>query len=58
MSAFSLWLSCGKAGAREDGVDLAAQDRDLARAGVVGGGRVEAEEAALADDPARRRRTA
>src|SRR5437763_206961 len=35
-------------GLREDQVDLAPEDRDLARAGVVRGGRVEAEEAALA----------
>ena len=30
ISAFSLWLPGGKAGAREDRLDLAAQDRDLA----------------------------
>jgi len=33
----------------EDPVDLLAQDRDLARAGLVGGCRVEAEEAPFAD---------
>ena len=36
-------------GALEHGGHLAAQDRDVARAGVVGGVRVEAEEAPLAD---------
>ena len=45
-------------GALEHRVDLAAQDRDLARAGVVGGVGVEAEEAPLADHAARRRRSA
>ena len=41
-------------GALEHRVDLAAQDRDLGRARVVGGVRVEAEEAPLADHAHRR----
>ncbi len=38
-------------GSRQDGLDLSAEDRDLAWTRVVGGVRVEAQETALADHP-------
>ena len=39
----------GEAGVVHDVVELVAQQRDLPRAGLVGGGGVQAEEPALAD---------
>jgi hypothetical protein len=44
--------SAGKGGAREHRVELAPEDRDLVRAGAIGAGRVQPQEAPLPDDPA------
>ena len=51
-SALPEWLAGAQVGARDHPLDLAAQQRDLARIAVVGGGREQAEEAVLAEHPA------
>ena len=51
-SALPEWLAGAQVGARDDPLDLAAQQRDLARIAAVGGGREQAEEAVLAQHPA------